>query len=497
MNKTSLQIENCTITEHFSESLPLAYNKTGRPIIQNDTPLKLVSKVKFNRYYQLLIDLVSSHHGENMINPCVLDYNSVYFDHIVTFDLFDWVGERIPLKIIFQNCCFSKGIDVSSRNFQFGGKFPHSCFQGMVKFNGTEFHTKEGEETDFSFVKFEDQVEMNNLLIQGNLTFRETFFGSKVTFGGIRAKKVDFSEARFYGGHSEPDTFNSLNLGSCDEVIGCNSTFWGKTVFQFNQVNNVDLQHATFYRKVALHGEIRQKGNFDHVLFMDDSHLSGLMRSPGNITFMDATFQGGAYFSGKDFRSGWIFVGTKFYRAPYFSDGGLHPDAQLRTAKFYAFQSEQDYRNYRNLKRECSRLHAREEENHFFSYELRTLSNIHLRNIKTFHLAILSKTYALISDYGQGPARAFSALIVVMASFYCIYEYGCLMDNLSTTELSTSMVYTLQNIFRPFSQFSSDGLVKIQSGLLAILGIGQTLIFYVIFGFLLFAIRRRFRKQAD
>jgi len=169
----------------------------------------------------------------------------------------------------------------------------------------------------------------------------------------------------------------------------------------------------------------------------------------------------------------------------------------LRSAHFYGFTTEEDLHNYRTLKRECSGLHAREEECHFFSYELRTLGNLFLRDKRTFHLGILSKIYGWISDYGQGPLRAFFWLLGAMLFFYGVYEFSGWMNYSPSEYKSLPLEYTLQNIFRPTSQFSDNGLIKIQSGWLAYIGIVQTIVFYILLGLIVFAIRRRFRKEAE
>lgn len=217
---------------------------------------------------------------------------------------------------------------------------------------------------------------------------------------------------------------------------------------------------------------------------------------------MGATRKGKTVFSRNNTKTVWNFAQANFYRALTFNEGSLHPNTKLRSAHFYGFTTEEDYHNYRTLKRECSSLHAREEENIFFSHEQRTLTNLRYKNLKSFHLAILGTLYDLTSRYAQGPGQALLVLIGFMFTFWGGYEYWGWLEVLNekaswAQDLPPSFLYTLQNILYPFSQFSGQGIVQTKAPEIALLGIGQTILFFVIFGFFIFAVRRKFRKVAE
>jgi len=510
-------LEMCKVFgQQLRENWPRARDERGAELTHDSIFLKEVSQDEFQGLLRGIDDLIQKSEVRIDHDICFVDCSFLVFKEKLSLPNLDY-------GITFKQSEFKAEVDLKGREINGPVNFAQAKFHKKTDFSNSHFHktlnlnyavfgpTDRTENNnilvaDFTRTEFEKDIILENSIFMGDAHFRHTKFLGDTKFRQIGFPPpaiADFSNACF----EKPFTFYPKNigpnLGQETEYIFEKAEFENSAEIAGN-LYNVEFSSAKFFETALFKCSFLGITNFKGASFGKLADFSAVRKAEGKIEFKEVCFNGKTEFFSEPQPVVMDLTKAKFSQAPHFCERGLHPDTKIRTAKFTGFATEDDYQNYRILKRECARIHAREEENIFHYCEMRTLAKLYLSHPKSFLLGILSYLYFLISRYGQGPFQALLVLAGLMALFGCYYTNNAENivfhkgDSIEWAKcINTGILYTFQNIVYPFSQFTQKGIIEAKTGSLAILGVFQSLTFFTVFGLFILAIRRRFRKGSE
>ncbi len=510
-------LEKCRdFVQQLREQWSRARNENGADIVYEQIIVKEVSPNGFHELLMGIDELVQKSGVQIDQNILLVDCSFLVFKEKLSFPNFDYgisfKKSEFKREVELKGKVIKGSVDFSEAIFADKADFSHSHFYKTLNLNAAVFPQRDltGKENflvaDFSWTKFEKDLILQNAIFQGDAHFRHAKFLGDTNFiriGFPPPAIADFSNACFEKKLLfHPRNFGQEAGGKENQYIFEEGDFKSSAVFEAT-LNNVEFSKAKFFETASFGGcSFYGIAKFNGTSFGKFADFRSANKA--KMEFKEACFNGKTEFFGNSQPVVMDFTKAYFAQAPHFREGGLHPNTKIRKAQFAGFATEDDYQNYRILKRECARIHAREEENIFHYCEMRTLAWLYISHPRSIFLGIISYLYFCISRYGQGPFQALFVLVGLMAIFSCIYAnypVDIILHQGASIEwakgINTGILYTVQNIVYPFSQFGQKGIIEAKTGALAVLGVFQSLTFFTIFGLFILAVRRRFRKGSE
>jgi hypothetical protein len=254
------------------------------------------------------------------------------------FGLADFSNARFPSEQDFRRCTFDEGT-----------RFVAAVFDGLVKFDGSQFNTVDFSRTEFhglvSFqaCNFQDLSKFENCCFNDDAIFLGALFHRDVRFDRTQFVKIAGFQGALFGSKI---SFRSCLFEGAAEFEALN---WSHLRSVFNE-SGADLNKAL---------ELAEMSSLSPNAFAD------------SINFSASVFKSEASFKGRTF--GWrsIFDGAQFDDPPQFFDCKINQQLTFDQVGFPEPTGKPDSaRAYRALKLAYSQQQATREEQHFFRLEM-------------------------------------------------------------------------------------------------------------------------------
>jgi hypothetical protein len=441
--------------------------------------------------------------------PVPIFFNDSHFSRGVNF-----VSATFCETTSFEKCHFSEGVSFSLSEFKKDAIFESACFFGPGKFKNAEFEAAVNlrgaifqDEADFSSSTFAKNVNFELASVGKNISFKKCIFKGKLSlseakfFGQTNFTNVKCeNDAKFHKSffHDFAD-FNNTNFGDYVGFKSCE--FLQRANFRKCKfVGFSDYQSSIFHNRAQFEqSEFQSSAVFKNTKFKEVATF-------GNTTFYESVdmsychFESISYFQNAKFNGLTKFVSCNFsFLPPDFRGATLHEATEWHESNWPSTwknrrQSQQQVYAYERLKQEMERLKKHEDEQFFYTEELRTRRAIVSPTNGYWWLNFL---YEKLSGYGQSVSRPLLAQLVILLLGDMIFEStnsfkGAPLEPQRAIALSFANVFSFLPIRK---EVFGEQFLKDLSPLAHLTSTVQMIVSLILFFLIGLALRNRFRMK--